>query len=192
MNEIETTAANTDVLDTQEGVATPEEVKETPTEETIETAPAVPAEPTEPAEPSVTETQAFARRLAEKTAEAEKATTERFNQLVTKLGGSLPDGSPIQTVEDLEKALEYQEMTAQAEEQNVPVEVLSRLTQAERDALEAKTMLSEYQRKETMAKEAETLSADPVWGEFYKANEADIHALADKAGCDLGTAKLLV
>jgi len=197
MNENETMAANTDAVNVAapEGVAAPEEVTETPTEETTETTPTEPAEsanPSESTEPPVTETQAFARRLAEKTAEAEKATTERFNQLVAKLGGSLPDGSPIQTVEDLEKALEYQEMQTQAEEQNVPVEFLSRLTQAERDALEAKNMLSEYQRKEAIAKEAETLATDPTWGEFYKANEADIRALADKAGCDLGTAKLLV
>lgn len=196
MNEFstDTLAANTDAVNVAapEGVAAPEstEVNQTttPTEET--TAPET--VPTEPSQPEITETQAFAKRLAEKTAEAERAATERFNQLVAKLGGTLPDGSPIQTVEDLQKALELQELQAQAEQQNVPVEVLSRLTQAERDALEAKTMLSQYQRKEALTAEAAALSADPVWGEFYKANEAEIRAIADKAGCDLGTAKLLV
>lgn len=196
MNEFnaEPLAANTDAVNVAapEGVAAPvsTEVNQptVPTEETTvpETVPA------EPQQPEITETQAFAKRLAEKTAEAERAATERFNQLVAKLGGTLPDGSPIQTVEDLQKALELQELQAQAEQQNVPVEVLSRLTQAERDALEAKNMLSQYQRKELLATEAATLSADPVWGEFYKANEADIRAVAEQAGCDLGTAKLLV
>ena len=43
-----------------------------------------------------------------------------------------------------------------------------------------------------MSKEAEVLSADPKWGDFYKANEAEIRAVAEKAGCDLSTAKLIV
>ena len=147
---------------------------------------------TVPPEPQVTDTQAFARRLKEKTAETEKALTDKYDAIIAKLGGSTPDGRPIQTLDDLQKALEYQEMQAEAAEQNVPVELYSRLTQAEKDAKETKEMLSEYQRKDATAKEAETLAADPKWGEFFKANEADIRAVADKAKCDLGTAKLIV
>lgn len=185
----ENTAANVDAVNVaaSEGVADPENTEvnqptETPTEEVT---------PTEPA-PPVTETQAFARRLAEKTGEVEQALWAKVNPIIAKLGGSLPDGSPVQTFEDLQKALEYQEMQAEAAKQNVPVEVLSRLSQAEKDALEAKDMLSAYQRKETIAKEAEALATDPRWGEFYKANETDIRAVAERVGCDLGTAKLIV
>lgn len=194
---IDTSAANADVVDvaTLEGPATPEEGLETNQDVTTgedDPSPTEPAPPAEPPQPEITETQAFAKRLAEKTAEAERAATERFNELVAKLGGTLPDGSPIQTVDDLQRALELQELQAQAEQQNVPVEVLSRLTQAERDALEAKTMLSQYQHREAVAKEAESLANDPAWGEFYKANEADIHKVANQAGIDLATAKLIV
>ena len=187
MNELstETTADNVDAVDVAapEGTATPETTASTETTTTPENI---------VTEPQETETQAFARRLKEKTSEVEKASADRFNRLVSKLGGVTPEGNPIQTVEELERTLEYQEMQAEAAKQNVPVEILSRLTQAEKDALETKDRLSQYERKEAIAKEAETLSADPKWGEFYKANEAEIKAVADKAGCDLGTAKLIV
>ena len=43
-----------------------------------------------------------------------------------------------------------------------------------------------------MTKEAETISKDPKWGEFFKSNETKIREVAEKAGCDLGTAKLIV
>lgn len=188
MNEIpETTAANVDAVNVTapEGIATPETTAPTG-DTTIATLENIVPEPQE------TETQAFAKRLKEKTAEVEKAAFDKANALIAKLGGTKPDGSPMQTLEDLQEALEYNEMQAEAAKQNVPVEVLSRLTQAEKDALEAKNMLSQYQRKEAMAKEAETLSADPSWGEFYKAHEADIKAVAERVGCDLGTAKLVV
>ncbi len=99
MNEFipENTAANADaVVDAApEGIAAP--IDTAPTSET----PAPETPPAEPAEPTETETQAFARRLKEKTAEVEKAATERFNKLCAKLGGTMPDGSPIQTVDDL-------------------------------------------------------------------------------------------
>ena len=180
----ENQAANADaVIDAApEGTATPTDTASTETT-TIETPVDAPQE---------TDTQAFAHRLKEKTAEAEKAAFDKVNAVIAKLGGVTPEGTPIETFEDLQRTLDYQEMQAKAAEQNVPVELYSRLTQAEQDALEAKTMLSEYQRKDALAKEAETLTADPKWGTFYKAHEADIKAAADQFKCDLGTAKLIV
>lgn len=180
----ETSAANADaVIDAApEGTATPTDTASTETT-TIETPVDAPQE---------TDTQAFAHRLKEKTAEAEKAAFDKVNAVIAKLGGVTPEGTPIETFEDLQRTLDYQEMQAKAAEQNVPVELYSRLTQAEQDALEAKNMLSEYQRKDAIAKEAETLAADPKWGTFYKAHEADIKAAADQFKCDLGTAKLIV
>ena len=180
----ETSAANADaVIDAApEGTATPTDTASTETT-TIETPVDAPQE---------TDTQAFAHRLKEKTAEAEKAAFDKVNAVIAKLGGVTPEGTPIETFEDLQRTLDYQEMQAKAAEQNVPVELYSRLTQAEQDALEAKNMLSEYQRKDAIAKEAETLTADPKWGTFYKAHEADIKAAADQFKCDLGTAKLIV
>ena len=180
----ETSAANADaVIDAApEGTATPTDTESTETT-TIEAPVDTPQE---------TDTQAFAHRLKEKTAEAEKAAFDKVNAVIAKLGGITPEGTPIETFEDLQRTLDYQEMQAKAAEQNVPVELYSRLTQAEQDALEAKTMLSEYQRKDALAAEAETLMADPKWGTFYKAHEADIKAAADQFKCDLGTAKLIV
>ena len=152
----ETSAANADaVIDAApEGTATPTDTASTETT-TIETPVDAPQE---------TDTQAFAHRLKEKTAEAEKAAFDKVNAVIAKLGGITPEGTPIETFEDLQRTLDYQEMQAKAAEQNVPVELYSRLTQAEQDALEAKNMLSEYQRKDAIAKEAETLTADPKWG----------------------------
>ena len=180
----ETSAANADaVIDAApEGTATPTDTASTETT-TIETPVDAPQE---------TDTQAFAHRLKEKTAEAEKAAFDKVNAVIAKLGGVTPEGTPIETFEDLQRTLDYQEMQAKAAEQNVPVEVYSRLTQAEQDALEAKNMLSEYQRRDALAAEAETLAVDPKWGDFYKAHEADIKAAADQFNCDLGTAKLIV
>ena len=180
----ETSAANADaVIDAApEGTATPTDTASTETT-TIETPVDAPQE---------TDTQAFAHRLKEKTAEAEKAAFDKVNAVIAKLGGVTPEGTPILTYEDLQRTLDYQEMQEKAAEQNVPVELYSRLTQAEQDALEAKNMLSEYQRKDALAKEAETLAVDPKWGDFYKAHEADIKAAADQFKCDLGTAKLIV
>ena len=180
----ETSAANADaVIDAApEGTATPTDTASTETT-TIETPVDAPQE---------TETQAFARRLKEKTAEAEKAAFDKVTAVIAKLGGITPEGTPIETYEDLQRTLDYQEMQAKAAEQNVPVELYSRLTQAEQDALEAKNMLSEYQRRDALAAEAEALAVDPKWGDFYKAHEADIKAAADQFKCDLGTAKLIV
>ena len=180
----ETSAANADaVIDAApEGTATPTDTASTETT-TIETPVDAPQE---------TDTQAFAHRLKEKTAEAEKAAFDKVNAVIAKLGGVTPEGTPIETFEDLQRTLDYQEMQAKAAEQNVPVELYSRLTQAEQDALEAKNMLSEYQRRDALAAEAETLAVDPKWGDFYKAHEADIKAAADQFNCDLGTAKLIV
>jgi len=183
MNEIstETTAANADVVDvaTPEGTATPIDTAPTGNTTIPETA---------PVEQPITETQSFARRLAEKTAEAEKAAFDKVNATIAKLGGVTPEGNPIQTFEDLQRTLEYQEMQAEAAKQNVPVEILSRLTQAEKDAMETKNILSEYQRKEAMTKESEALSADKDFGEFFNSNKSKIFEIADKAKCDLDTA----
>lgn len=190
---IETPAANADAANVTapEGVAAPTTTEGTPDVVTPD-APTTDT-PAEPApKPDVSETKAFSERLNKMVAEKEKAVWEKVNPVIEKLGGTLPDGSPIKTFEDLQKALEHQELQAEAEKQNVPVEVLSRLTQAERDALEAKNMLSQYQRKEALAKESETLSADTKWGEFFKANEAEIRKVADQVNCDLSTAKLIV
>ena len=180
----ETSAANADaVIDAApEGTATPTDTASTETT-TIEAPVDAPQE---------TDTQAYAHRLKEKTAEAEQAAFDKVNAVIAKLGGVTPEGTPIETYEDLQRTLDYQEMQAKAAEQNVPVELYSRLTQAEQDALEAKNMLSEYQRKDALTKEAETLATDPKWGTFYKAHEADIKSAADQFKCDLGTAKLIV
>ena len=197
MNEFnaEPLAANTDAVNVAAPAepATPTDPA-TPAPSTADPTSVEPNPTTEepPAQPQETETQAFARRLKEKTEAAEKAAYERFNAIAVRLGGLTPDGKPIQTVEDLEKALDFQELQSRATEQNVPVEVLSRLTQAEKDALEAKSMLSEYQRKEEISKEAESLAVDPKWGDFYKAHEAEIKTAAEQAHCDLSTAKLIV
>ena len=188
MNEIpETLAANADVaIDTTPAeLATPNDTAPTETT-TIETPKDTVTEPQE------TETQAFARRLKEKTAEAEKAAFDKVNAVIAKLGGVTPEGNPIQTFEDLQRTLDYQEMQAEAANQNIPVEVLQELQSTKSTAQQALDKLSAYERKEAMAKEAETLSADPKWGDFYKANEAEIRAVAEKAGCDLSTAKLIV
>lgn len=191
------TAANVDATDASMELATPtttEETNDIPTDEDVTAAVVETATPEDdvPAEQPLTETQAFARRLAEKTAEAEAAVWNKVNPLIASLGGTFPDGTPIETFEDLQRAMELQELAAQAAQQNIPVEVLSRLTQAEKDALEAKSMLSEYQRKEALTKEAETLSADPLWGDFYKSNADEIRNVANQAGVDLSTAKLIV
>lgn len=149
--------------------------------------------PTEPVkEPDVTTTKAFSDRLNKMVSEKEKALWDTVNPVIAKLGGTKPDGQPIQTFEDLQAALDYQAMQDEAAKQNVPVEVLSRLTQAERDALEAKNMLSQYQRKESIEAEAKTLAVDEKWGEFFKTNESEIRKVADQVKCDLGTAKLIV
>lgn len=180
----ETSAANADaVIDAApEGTATPTDTESTETT-TIE--PPVDA-------PKETDTQAFARRLKEKTAEAEKAAFDKVNAVIARLGGVTPEGTPILTYEDLQRTLDYQEMQAQAAEQNVPVEVLQELQATKSTAQQALDMLSEYKRRDALAAEAETLAVDPKWGDFYKAHEADIKAVADQFKCDLGTAKLIV
>lgn len=185
MNEIpETLAANADaVIDAApEGTATP-----TDTASTAETI--IPETP--PIEPQETETQAFARRLREKVEAERTALSQEYNSEIADLGMEW-NGQPITTIEQLRQAKAEQKLQEEAAKQNVPVEVLSRLTQAERDALEAKNMLSEYQRKEAMNAEATALAADPVWGDFYKSHEADIKAVAEQAKVDLDTAKLIV
>lgn len=183
MNEFtETQADNVDVVDvaTSEAPATLETTASTE-HTTIETV-----------EPKLTETQAFAKRLAEKTAEAEKAAFDKVNATIAKLGGTTPEGNPIETYEDLQRTLDYQEMQAEAARQNVPVEILTELQNTKSTAQQALDKLSAYERKEAMTAEATALASDPKWGDFYKANEAEIRAVADRAGCDLGTAKLIV
>ena len=191
MSEVGAPAANADAgnVAAPEGVAAPMEggagVAATAEASNPETIPAS-------AEPPITETQAFSRRLNEKIAETEKALWDKVNPVIAKLGGTRPDGQPIQTFDDLRAAMEYQALQEEAGKQNVPVELYSRLTQAEKDALDAKNMLSQYQRKEALTKEAETLAQDAKWGEFFKTNEAKIREVAERTNCDLSTAKLIV
>ena len=187
MNEFtEAAADNVGAVDVaaSEVLATPEITASTETN-TIET-------PNIVTEPHETETQAFAKRLKEKTSETEKALFDKVNATIAKLGGVTPEGNPIQTYEDLQRTLDYQEMQAEAARQNVPVEILSELQSTKSTAQQALDKLSQYERKDALAKEAETLATDPKWGEFYKANEAEIKAVAESANCDLGVAKLLV
>lgn len=160
-----------------------------PEEPTLVPDPAAP-EPTP--EPDISQTKAFSERLNKMAAEREKAAFDKANGLIAKLNGTMADGTPITTIEQLEQALAQQELQAEAEKQQVPVEVLSRLTQAEKDALEAKAMLSEYKRKETLAEEAKTLSAHQDWGKFFAKHEKAIYEAADKYQCSLGAAKLIV
>jgi len=180
----ETSAANADaVIDAApEGTATPTDTASTETT-TVETPVDAPQE---------TDTQAFAHRLKEKTAEAEKAAFDKVNAVIAKLGGITPEGTPIETYEDLQRTLDYQEMQAKAAEQNVPVEVLQELQTTKSTAQQALDKLSAYERKDALAAEAEALTVDPKWGDFYKAHEADIKSAADQFKCDLGTAKLIV
>jgi len=187
MNELgtETTADNASAVDVAapEGTATPETTASTETTTTPENI---------VTEPQETETQAFARRLKEKTSETEKALFDKVNATIAKLGGVTPEGNPIQTYEDLQRTIDYQEMQAEAAKQNVPVEVLTELKSTKETAQQALDKLSAYERKEAISKEAETLSADPVWGEFYKAHEVEIRTFAEAhPGCDLDTAKLI-
>ena len=188
MNEFtEATADNVGAVDVaaSEVLATPEITASTETNTTATPENIVP-------ETHETETQAFAKRLKEKTSETEKALFDKVNATIAKLGGVTPEGNPIQTYEDLQRTLDYQEMQAEAARQNVPVEILSELQSTKSTAQQALDKLSQYERKDALAKEAETLATDPKWGEFYKANEAEIKAVAESANCDLGVAKLLV
>lgn len=192
MDNIETTAANTDAGN----VAAPEGVAAPLNEGNVDAASAAETEPkTAPADKAgedVTTTQAFSRRLNEKLGAAEKALWDKVNPVIAELGGKKPDGTPIATFEDLQAALEHQKAQAEARKLNVSDEVFERLTKAEQELSKTQSTLSRYQRTEAMMKEAETISADPKWGEFFKANEDKIRAVAEKAKCDLGTAKLLV
>lgn len=186
MNEIpETLAANVDVVDvaTSEMPATSEVTA--PTGETITPENVVPTEPQE------TETQAFARRLKEKVTAERDALSQEFNSEIASLGMEW-NGQPITTIEQLRQAKAEQKLQEEAETKNIPVEVLQELQNTKSTAQQALDKLSAYERKEAMSKEAATLSADPKWGDFYKANEAEIRAVAENAGCDLGTAKLIV
>lgn len=186
MNEIpETLAANVDVVDvaTSEMPATSEVTA--PTGETITPENVVPTEPQE------TETQAFARRLKEKVTAERGALSQEFNSEIASLGMEW-NGQPITTIEQLRQAKAEQKLQEEAETKNIPVEVLQELQNTKSTAQQALDKLSAYERKEAMLKEAATLSADPKWGDFYKANEAEIRAVAENAGCDLGIAKLIV
>ena len=185
-SEVGDSAANADVVD----VATSEEPA-TPTEPATE--PEKPEEnPQEPPkETDITETQKFAKRLAEKTAETEKAIASKYNETIAKLGMEW-DGKPITTIEELQHAYEQQELRKQAQEKNIPVDVLEDLQKTKATAEQALSRLSQYERKEALSKEAETLKADPKWGGFYTEHEQEIKAVADQFNVDLGTAKLIV
>ena len=128
-------------------------------------------------------------------AEREKAAFDKANGLIAKLNGTMADGTPITTIEQLEQALAQQELQAEAEKQQVPVEVLSRLTQAEKDALEAKAMLSEYKRKETLAEEGKDAFHSPRLGQVFRGqnNEKAIYeGRRQVSSAASGPAKLIV
>ena len=188
MNELgaETLAANADVaIDTTPAeLATPNDTASTETT-TIETPKDMVTEPQE------TETQAFARRLREKVEAERTALSQEYNSEIADLGMEW-NGQPITTIEQLRQAKAEQKLQQEAAEKSVPVEILQELQTTKSTAQQALDKLSAYERKEAMSKEAEALSADPKWGDFYKANEAEIKAVAEKAGCDLSTAKLIV
>lgn len=182
MNEFtETSAANVDVVDvaTSEVPATPEDTASTETN-TIETV-----------EPQETETQAFSRRLREKVEAERTALSQEFNSEIAGLGMEW-NGQPITTIEQLRQAKAEQKLQEEAVTKNVPVEILQELQSTKSTAQQALDKLSAYERKEAMTAEATALASDPKWGDFYKANEAEIRAVADRTGCDLGTAKLIV
>lgn len=189
---IETPAANADAgnVAAPEGVAAPTIEGSVEPATPNEPATNIPAEPT--SEPDVTTTKAFSDRLNKMVSEHEKSLWDKVNPVIAKLGGTRPDGQPIQTFEDLQAALEAQAMQEEAQKQNVPVEVLSRLTQAEKDAQSTREELQQLKREKEIAQEAVDLSKDEKWGDFFKAHETEIRNVADKVKCDLGTAKLLV
>jgi hypothetical protein len=186
-------AANADAGD----VAAPEGVA-APTEPEAPASPTEPApSPAQPAEP--TQTQAFAKRLAEETTRLKaehqrelEAERGRFSASIAKLGMVGYDGKPITTQEQLDSALARKAIEDEAARQQVPVELLSRMQKTETTANQALSELSQYKHREALAKEAETLAKDPTWGEVYKENEAAVREVAEKARCDLRTATLAV
>lgn len=182
--ELENMAANADaVID-----AAPEVVAEPIATEPVTAAPdATPIAKSD----DVTATQAFAKRLADKTAETEKALSEKFNATIAKLGMEW-NGKPITTQAELDGALTEKALAEEAAKNNVPVELYSRLTQAEAEAMTTKQRLAVFEREKQIAVEAESLASDAKWGTFYKANEKAIRETADQLNVDLGTAKLIV
>ena len=189
---IDTSAANADAgnVAASEGIAAPTTEVATGVTTPGETITNTPAESAK--EPDVTSTQAFSKRLNEKIAETEKSLWSKVNPVIAKLGGVRPDGKPIETFEDLQAAIDYRALQEEAEKEQIPVEYLSRLTQAEKKAAEVESKLSAYERKEIIESEAKTLATDEKWGEFFKTNESEIRKVADQVKCDLGTAKLIV
>lgn len=167
-------AANTDAVDVaaSEGIASPQAESQ--------------AEPTQAIQQEdVTQTQAFAHRLKEATTQAEaKARDALIAQIYGEQG--------ITTYAEYEAALAAQEAEQKAAENNVPVEFYTRMTESERKAQEALDKLSQYERKELMTKQVESLSTDEKWGSFFNANKTEILEVAERLNTDLDTAKLLV
>jgi hypothetical protein len=155
-----------------------------------------------PTPEDITTTQAFSKRLNEKVAEETarleaayhtrlESESKAFDTDIAALGMEW-NGKPITTRGELRQAQEAAKLEAEAAKQRVPVEILSELQSTKSTAQQALDKLSRYERQEAIAREAETLSADPKWGAFFKANEPEIRQLADRAKVDLDTAKLVI
>lgn len=129
----------------------------------------------------ITETKAFAKRLSE-------MTTKAKDELIAEIYGD----SGIKTFAEYQAAKAEQEAAKKAAEQNIPVEIFKELQSTKSTAQQALDKLAQYERKEAMTKEAEKLSNDEAWGDFYKANKDEIHALAEEGNVSLDVAKLLV
>ena len=167
-----------------EGPATPETPAPQADAAPAETKPApeTPAADPKPEKPpEETETQRFSKRLNAKV-------TQERDALIKEIYGS----QGVNTYQQYLDAKAAQEAAQKAKESNVPVEFYNQLTQAQQKADEALQKLSAYERREAIAKEAETLAKDEKWGEFYKANETEIRELAERANTTLDTARLLV
>lgn len=129
------------------------------------------------------EAEARARQAERQAAESE------YNSAIAKLGIEW-DGKPVATIAELNYALEQKALQEQAQTIN-PVEVLAELQNTKLTAQQAIEKLSRYERMEALSAQAQTLSSDPKWSQFYKSNEAVIRGLADRFNCDLDTAMLV-
>lgn len=120
-----------------------------------------------------------------------QAKEQEFDSDIAELGIEW-NGQPVTTRAQMKQALAEKKIQDEAAQRQIPVEILSELQTTKATANQALSKLSQYERKDALTKEAEKLSSDPVWGNFYKTHEAEIKGIADKLNCDLSTAKLLV
>jgi hypothetical protein len=173
--EIENQAANTEP---NEPVA-PAEPSQEPTEPQN---PEPVAEP-EPQEP--TQTQAFARRLQEERSkieagyEPDKKLASEAKRIATALG--------YKSAEEMIAAVDKQAIEQEAVSKGIDPEVYAQMTAAQREAAEAKRiaeeakgLLSVYERKEALAKLADSYGEKyPKWAQFFKDNRAQIMDVAN-------------